>query len=188
VVLDENKPVIQFPKLGGIKYRRSRGIEGVVKNVTVSCTGGHYMVSIQTEREVGTSNHPSTSEVGVDVGITRFATLSDGFAIEPINGFRKHQQRLAKYQRRMSRKQKFSNNWRQARVRIQKIHTGIANAREDFLHKATTAISKNHAMVCIEDLQVRNMSKSAAGSRGTPGKNVLAKSGLKKVHTRSGMG
>ena len=80
----------------------------------------------------------------------------------------------------MSRKQKFSNNWKKEKARVQKIHTYIANARRDFLHKATTIISKNHAMVCIEDLKVRTMSKSAAGSSEEPGKNVRTKSGLNK--------
>ena len=56
----------------------------------------------------------------------------------------------------------------------------IADVRRDFLHKVTTTISQNHAMVCIEDLQVRNMSKSAAGSSDTPGVCVKAKSGLNK--------
>ena len=80
----------------------------------------------------------------------------------------------------MSRKTKFSNNWKKAKARVQKIHTRIANARRDFLHKTTTTISKNHAIVCIEDLQVRNMSKSAAGGSDSPGRNVKAKSGLNK--------
>jgi hypothetical protein len=54
----------------------------------------------------------------------------------------------------------------------------IAHVRRDYLHEVTTTISQNHAMVCIEDLQVRNMSKSAAGSAEAPGRNVRAKSGL----------
>lgn len=57
----------------------------------------------------------------------------------------------------------------------------IGNARRDYLHKTSTAISKNHAMVCIEDLQVRNMSRSAAGTTEQPGKHVRAKSGLNKA-------
>jgi len=118
--------------------------------------------------------------VGIDVGIARFATLSDGSHIETLNTFRKHEQRLARYQRAMSHKQKFSSNWKKAKARIRKIHTCIANVRRDFLHKTTTTISKNHAIVCIEDLQVRNMSRSAAGSAAQPGKNVRAKSGLNK--------
>ncbi len=80
----------------------------------------------------------------------------------------------------MSRKTQFSNNWKKAKAKVQKIHAQIANARRDFLHKATTTISQNHAMVCIGDLQVRNMSKSAAGSAEAPGRNVKAKSRLNK--------
>jgi putative transposase len=60
------------------------------------------------------------------------------------------------------------------------IHARIGNARGDYLHKATSAISKNHAMVCIEDLQVKNLSKSAAGTAENPGQNVRAKAGLNK--------
>ena len=81
----------------------------------------------------------------------------------------------------MSRKTKFSNNWKKAKARVQRIHATIGNARRDYLHKATSAISKNHAMVCIEDLQVKNMSRSAAGTADAPGRNVRAKSGLNKA-------
>ena len=80
----------------------------------------------------------------------------------------------------MSRKTRFSNNWKKARSKVQKIYARIGNTRRDFLHKTTTTISQNHAMVCIEDLQVRNMSRSAAGTAAVPGKNVRAKSGLNK--------
>jgi len=178
--IDQANSRIFLPKLGWIRYRNSRDILGQAKNITVSANGGKWFVSIQTEREVEQPVHPATSIIGIDVGITRFATLSDGSHIEPLNTFRKHQQRLARYQRAMSRKTKFSNNWKKAKARVQKIHTRIANVRKDFLHKTTTTISKNHAMVCIEDLQVRNMSKSAVGSSDSPGRNVKAKSGLNK--------
>jgi len=178
--IDQSNNRIFLPKLGWIRYRNSRDILGQAKNITVSANGRKWFVSIQTEREVEQPVHPATSIVGIDVGITRFATLSDGSYIEPLNTFRKHQQRLARYQRAMSRKTKFSSNWKKAKARVQKIHARIANVRKDFLHKTTTTISKNHAIVCIEDLQVRNMSKSAAGSSDSPGRNVKAKSGLNK--------
>jgi len=180
IKLDQANSRLFLPKLGWLRYRNSRDVLGELRNVTVSQSGGKWFVSIQTQREVEPPVHPATAIVGIDVGIARFATLSDGSHIEPLNAFRKHQIRLAKYQRRMSRKQKFSNNWKKAKARVQKIHTRIANVRRDFLHKATTAISQNHAIVCIEDLQVRNMSKSAAGSSEAPGHNVKAKSGLNK--------
>ena len=88
----------------------------------------------------------------------------------------------------MSRKVKFSNNWKKAKAKVQKIHTDIANARKDFLHKTTTTISKNHALVCVEDLQVRNMSKSAAGTKEQPGKMVRQKSGLNRSILDQGWG
>ena len=171
---------IFLPKLGWIRYRNSRDMLGSAKNITVSCTGGKWFVSIQTEREVAAPVHPTTSIIGIDVGITRFATLSDGSFIAPLNTFRKHEQRLARYQRAMSRKTKFSNNWKKVRAKVQKIHTRIANVRHDFLHKCSTTINQNHAIICIEDLQVRNMSRSAAGSSEAPGRNVKAKSSLNK--------
>ena len=180
IKLDQANSRIFLPKLGWLRYRNSREVLGTVRNVTVSQSSGKWYFSIQTEREVEQPVHPSGSMVGVDMGIVRFATLSDGTVFEPLNSFRKHQQRLARYQRAMSRKQKFSNNWKKAKAKVQKIHTLIANARRDYLHKATTTISQNHAIVCIEDLQIRNMSKSAAGSSEKPGKNVRAKSGLNR--------
>ena len=177
---DQANSRLFLPKLGWLRYRNSREVLGELRNVTVSQSGGKWFVSIQTQREVAQPVHPSTRIVGIDMGITRFATLSDGGHIEPLNTFRKHQQGLARCQRAMSRKTKFSNNWKKAKARVQNIHTRIANVRRDFLHKTTTTISKNHAIVCIEDLQVRNMSKSAAGSSDSPGRNVRAKSGLNK--------
>jgi putative transposase len=95
--------------------------------------------------------HKATTAVGIDLGIARFATLSDGQSIAPLNTFKKHQRRLARYQRSMARKQKFSKNWIKAKAKVQKLHRTIANVRRDFLHKTSTAISKNHALVCIED-------------------------------------
>lgn len=178
--IDQANSRIFLPKLGWLRYRNSRDILGTAKNITVSANGGKWFVSIQTEREIEQPVHPATSIIGIDVGIARFATLSDGSHIEPLNTFGAHQQRLARYQRAMSRKTKFSSNWKKAKARVQKFHTRIANVRKDFLHKTTSTISKNHAIVCIEDLQVRNMSKSAAGSSDQPGRNVKAKSGLNK--------
>ena len=161
---------------------------GELRNVTVSSKGGQWFVSIQTQREVELPATPATTAIGIDLGIARFATLSDGTYLEPRNSFKSKAAKLAKYQRRMAHKQKFSNNWKKAQANVQKIHTQIANARRDFLHKATTTLSQNHAFVFIEDLQVRNMSKSAAGTAENPGKNVAQKSGLNKAILDQGWG
>lgn len=188
IKFDQTNNRLFLPKLGWLRYRNSRDALGELRNVTVSQSGGKWFVAIQTQREVEQPIHPSTSIIGIDVGIARFATLSDGSYIEPLNTFRKHQQRLARYQRSMSRKTKFSSNWKKAKARVSKLHTRIGNVRRDFLHKATSTISKNHAIVCIEDLQVRNMSKSAAGSLDAPGKKVRQKSGLNKSILDQGWG
>ncbi|MBB8561531.1 transposase, partial [Escherichia coli] len=98
----------------------------------------------------------------------------------PVNSFQKNQKKLARLQRQLSRKVKFSNNWQKQKRKIQCLHSRIANIRRDYLHKVTTTVSKNHAMIVIEDLKVSNMSKSAAGTVSQPGRNVRAKSGLNR--------
>ena len=179
IKLDQANSRLFLSKLGWLRYRNSRDVLGMVKNVTISQSCGKWYVSIQTEREVE-QPIPQGGAVGIDMGIARFATLSDGTYYAPLNSFLRHETALRKAQQAMSRKTKFSNNWKKARTRVQRIHARIGNARRDFLHKTTTTISQNHAMVCIEDLQVRNMSRSAAGTTEAPGKNVRAKSGLNK--------
>ncbi|KWK25214.1 cytosine methyltransferase [Burkholderia stagnalis] len=181
IKLDQGNSRIFLPKLGWLRYRNSRGVLGELRNATVSRSAGKWFVSIQTQREVDPPVPQATRAVGIDVGVARFATMSDGTFLAPLNSFKQHEARLCRAQRAMSRKMKFSSNWKKAKARIQRIHSRIGNARRDYLHKATTTISNNHAMVCIEDLQVRNMSRSAAGNAENPGKNVRAKSGLNKA-------
>ena len=164
-----------------MRYRNSRDILGAAKNITVSQSGGKWFASIQTEREVDQPVPKATTAIGIDVGIARFATMSDGAFVAPLARFKKHEQRLDKYQKRMSRKVKFSSNWKKSKAKVQKVHSRIANARRDFLNRTTTTISQDHAMVAIEDLKVRNMSKSAQGTADAPGRNVAAKAGLNKA-------
>ena len=179
IKLDQGNSRIFLPKLGWLRYRNSRKVLGDLRNVTISHACGKWFVSIQTKREVEQAI-PQGGAVGIDMGIARFATLSNGTFYAPLNSFKRHEDRLRRAQQALSRKVRFSRNWRKAKARVQCIHARIANARRDFLHKTSTAICKNHAMVSIEDLQASNMSKSAAGTTGTPGKNVRAKSGLNK--------
>ena len=178
--LDQANSRLFLPKLGWLRYRNSRDVLGTVKNVTVRQTNGTWFVSIQTAREVAPPVPAATGAVGIDLGIARFATLSDGSHLDPLNSLKRHQTALRKAQQALSRKTKFSRNWKRAKVRVHRIHARIGNARRDYLHKTTTTISQNHAMVCIEDLQVGNMSRSATGTVAAPGKNVRAKSGLNR--------
>ncbi len=88
----------------------------------------------------------------------------------------------------MRRKVKFSRNWKKAQARVQRLHSTIGNIRRDFLHQATTTLSKNHALVCVEDLQVKNMSKSAKGTTEQPGTHVRQKAGLNRAILDQGWG
>ena len=178
--LDQANSRIFLPKVGWVRYRNSREVLGTVKNVTVSRSGDKWYVSIQTEREIEVPKHPANSAIGIDMGVVRFATLSDGSFIEPLNSFKNHERKLACEQRRLARKAKFSNNWHRQKRKITRLHQRIANVRADFLHKTSTAISKNHAIVVLEDLQIKNMSASAKGSLEQPGRNVNQKRGLNR--------
>lgn len=180
---------VKLPKqVGWVKFRQSRPVEGVIKNCTVSFSGGKWYISFQVEQEIAQPAHPSTSAIGVDVGIARFAACSDGSGKAPLNSFRKHEKKLATAQRKLSRKVKFSANWKKQKAKINRLHSRIANCRLDYLHKASTELSKNHAMIAVEDLQVANMSRSAKGTTEQPGKNVKAKSGLNKAILDQGWG
>ncbi|WP_335807964.1 transposase [Gallibacterium anatis] len=178
--LEQNNNRIWLPKIGWVRYRNSREVIGEIKNVTVSQKCGRFFVSIQTEFEYQIPTH-NGGEIGIDMGVARFATLSNGEFFTPLNAFKTYKGKLAKLQKRLKNKVKFSQNWQKLKAKIANLHHKIANCRKDFLHKISTQISKNHAMIYIEDLQVANMSKSAKGTAEQHGKNVAAKSGLNRA-------
>ncbi|HBA7869882.1 TPA: transposase [Escherichia coli] len=155
VKLDQENIRIFLPKPGWVRYRKSCQVTGVVKNVTVSRSSGKRYISIQTESEVSMPVPPSASMTWLDASMTKPATLSDGTALEPVNSFQKNQKKLARLQRQLSCRVKFSNNRQKQKRKMQRRHSRIANIRRDYLHKVTTTVSKNHAMIVIEDLKVR---------------------------------
>ena len=179
--IDQINSRIKIPKLGWLRYRNSREITGKAKNITVSLNAGHWYASVQTEQEVAEPVHQSTKQVGGDRGINSFLALSDGTLIQPLNAFKNTSQKLARLQRQLARKIKFSENWKKAKQKITRLHSKIANMRKDYLHKLSTIVAKNHSVVVLEDLKIANMSKSASGSTATPGKKVKQKAGLNKA-------
>src|SRR5262245_43383567 len=96
--------------------------------------------------------------------------------------------RTARMPRKLAGMVKYSQNWKKQQQRIARLDIRIANCRLDFLHKLSTNTSKNHAVICLEDLQVRNMSKSARGTVEEPGTQVAQKSGLNKAILDQGWG
>ena len=171
---------IFLPKIGWIGFHKSCEIVGKIKNITITNRGGQWFASIQVEQMLEIGQHPSDSEIGIDAGINYFAAFSDGTLIDGVHSFRKHEETLAREQRKLSRKTRGSNNWKKQKNRISGLHHKIANVRSDFLHKLSTEISKNHAKVYVEGLNIKNMSASARGTIDEPGRMVRAKSGLNK--------
>jgi putative transposase len=186
--LEEANSRIYLPKIGWVRYRNSRALRGVAKNITISRKADRWFASIQTEFEVEAPVHTCTSQVGVDLGVCRFATLSDGTHIDPLNALKKREYRLRRYSRMMARKQKFSQNWKKAKARVAKLHEKAANSRKDFLHNTSTDLAKTHGLICMEDLKVGNMSRSASGTLAGRGKGVRAKSGLNRSILDQGWG
>ncbi len=168
-----------MPKIGTVGYRKSRSIIGKPKNITVSREGLKWFVSIQTEFEIE-PKRMINSEIGIDMGVKKFVTFSNGTFVEPVNSLRNCLKQLAKLQKKLSRQQKGSSNSKKTKTKIAKLHKRIADIRRDFLHKITTTIAKNHGIVFMEDLKVSNMSASASGIVEQPGKKVRQKSGLNR--------
>ncbi|WP_410514345.1 IS200/IS605 family element RNA-guided endonuclease TnpB [Paenibacillus sp. BR2-3] len=151
---------IKLPKLGLVKFAKSREVEGRILNATVRRNpSGKYFVSVLAEVEI--YELPKTgNEVGIDVGLKEFATLSSGAVFGNPKFFRRLEEKLAKAQRKLSRMIKGSSNWNKQRIKVARIHEKISNARKDYLDKVSTQIVKNHDIIAIEDLQVANMVKN----------------------------
>ena len=171
---------IYLPKIGWVGYFDSRPIEGKAKNATVSFEGGHWYVSVQTERDVEVAPHPSTHVEGIDLGIAAFAATAGGKLIAPRNAFKSHLAKLARLQRKLARQVKFSANWKATKARINRLHHKIACIQADYLHKLSTALSNSHAMIAVEALRIRTMSASAKETTEAPGQGVRQKAGLNR--------
>ena len=169
-----------MPKIGWVRYNKSQNVIGEVKNVTISKKGQYWFISVQVEIDREIPKHSSDSVVGGDLGVVRFLTLSNQEYYEPISVFKKLNTKLAKLQKKLAKKEKFSNRWRRLKSKITKLYIHIANTRNDYLHKISGELSKNHATVILEDLKIANMTRSAKGTVENPGKNIKQKSGLNR--------
>ena len=151
---------IKLPKLGLVKFAKSREVEGHILNATIRRNpSGKYFVSILVETEI--KELPKTnSSIGVDLGLKDFAILSNGKVFSNPKWFRKLEEKLTKEQRILSRHKKGSSNWNKQRIKVACIHEKITNARNDYLHKISTEIVKNHDIIGMENLSVSNMLKN----------------------------
>ena len=132
--------------------------------------------------------YPQGFRLDGDLGVARFLTLSDATVYRPLNFLVKLAGRLAREQRRLARKVKGSRNWLRQKAAITRMHIRIADARSDYLHKVSSAVSKNHAVVVLEELRMANMSASARGTLLAPGCRVRQKGGLNRAILDQGWG
>ena len=161
---------IKLPKLGLVKFAKSREITGRILNATIRRNpSGKYFISILTEADVQPLEK-TDSFVGIDVGLKDFAILSNGTIYRNPKFFRSLEAKLANAQKILARRKEFAmkrncplqeaKNYQKQHVKVARIHEKITNARLDYLHKISTEIVKNHDVIGIEDLQVKNMLKN----------------------------
>lgn len=157
---------IQLPKLGKVRFAKSKDIHGTIKRATIrKSPTGKYFVSVLAEVEVQDLPKTTTS-VGIDVGLTHFATLSDQTVYENPKFFCSLEKKLARAQRILSRRKVDGANWNKQRIKVARIHEKIVNCRTDYLQKISTEIVKNHDLIGMEDLKVSNMLKNKDLSKG----------------------
>lgn len=151
---------IKLPKIGYVKCKFHRELEGTIKSATISkVASGKYYIAILVETEV-ISLPVKERSVGIDLGVKDFAITSDGVVYENPNFLRKLECKLTKAQKCLSRKNYGSQRWYKQKLIVGKIHEQIANARKDYLHKISTKLINDNQVICLEDLQVSNMLKN----------------------------
>ena len=172
---------IILPKLGKIDMIMHRPIRGEPKNVTVSLDGECWYVSIQTSEQIADPVAPNGEPVGIDLGVAKPIVLSTGEMFDIPKTTDKQQRRTAALQSAINRRQKGSKNRKRAIRDLSRHRAKLKRKRVDAAHKATIAIVKNHSVIALENLNVKNMTSSAKGTVEEPGKNVAQKSGLNRV-------
>ena len=156
---------IQLPRLGTIKLKENREVSGKILFATVSKDIDRWFVSVTTEQEIPEVKIQNGELIGVDLGLTTFATFSDGCKIENPKILKKYLKKIKILQRRLSKKQNYSKNRIKTRAKLAKVHRKIRNKRKDFLHKITTSLAKTKQEIVVETLDVLQMIKNRKFSK-----------------------
>ena len=156
--VEENR--IKLSKLGFVKFRKSREVSGTIKSVTVSKNIlNRYYISVLCEVEVKTLP-TSNSKVGIDLGLKEFCITSDNEFVSNPKYLRKSELKLKKAQRKLSKRKKGSNRRFKQQKKVFRLHEKIRNQRLDFLHKLSSKLINENQVICLEDLQVKDMVKN----------------------------
>jgi len=160
-IIDGN---VSAPKVGLVKARLHRPMEGEIKSATIKQEAdGHWYVVFVSHLELPDVTPTCESPVGMDVGLTSFLTRDSGEKVEPPKFYRKGERKLKRLQRQLSRCQKASRNRTKAKLRVAKHHRRVANQRNDFLHKLSAKLVAEHDTLCIEDLNLKGLTKTKLG-------------------------
>lgn len=151
---------LRLPKIGDVEVRWSRDLPSEPSSVTVIMdASGRYFASFVVE--AGDEPLPDAgTEVGIDLGLTHFAVLSDGRKVASPRFLRRAERKLGKAQKALSRKDKGSSNRDRARVQVARVHARVADSRRDWLHKESTRIIRESQAVYVEDLCVRGLART----------------------------
>jgi len=151
--------VLTLSKVGSIKVKLHRPIEGTIKTVTIKREGEHWYVYFACEVEA-CPRLPYTDEaIGIDLGITHLATLSTGDTIENPKHYRRAEKKLATLQQALARKKRGSHRRKKAAKAVAKHHRKIANQRNDYLHKQSRQLVNTYATIVFEDIKPTNLSR-----------------------------
>jgi len=159
--VDTKTKQITIPKFTPIKIVLHRGIEGVMKSVTISKTpSGKYYASILCEIKKDIKQKKNGKEIGIDLGLKSFLVTSDGDCVKSPQFLRKSEIKLKRLQQLLSRKVKGSNRRNKARIKVAIIYDKISNQRKDFLHKLSHRLIRDNQSIFAEDLNVKGMLKN----------------------------
>tara|TARA_Y100000310_G_scaffold336426_1_gene420945 strand:+ start:89 stop:1225 length:1137 start_codon:yes stop_codon:yes gene_type:complete len=147
--------LLHLSKIGNIKILQHREVEGNIKQITIKKSADKWYATIITDVTIKTQH--GDKELGIDLGINNFIADSYGNYIEHPKTLTKYQSKLKEAQQELSKKKKRSNNGLKAKLRVAKIYEKINNSRDDFLHKISTLYIKNSKIICIEDLNIKQM-------------------------------
>ena len=149
---------IKLPKLGWVKVRDKQVPQGRILNATISQepSGKYYCSICCTDVEIQPLSQ-TNNQVGIDLGIKDFAITSDGVKYSNPKYLQQSLDKLAKLQRELSRKTRGGSNWNKVRIKVARLQEKIKHQRQDYLHKLSTELIRENDIVCIEDLQVKNM-------------------------------
>jgi putative transposase len=180
---------VKLTKLGWIRFRWTRDLAGTVKNVTVTRTGAGWDVAFCLEARAQEPVKPNRlPSVGVDRGVAMAFMTSAGEEYDTKTWTQGEKDRLLALERQKAIQKKGSGRFCDTCEKIAKLHHRATNRRHDFAHKVSSKLAKNHGLVVVEALQVRNMTKSAKGTVEEPGSKVAQKSGLNRSILDKGWG